>query len=137
MSLVRSLCLVGLVVSPLCVLGCSKQDPNRGQVTGMVEVDGQPAAQGLITFLPVDGNSSRSEGDIVNGRYTVNAQVGPSKVAVNILKTVGQRKAYDTPDSPMVSIIEEALPPQYNEQTTLTYDVKPGENEQNFSLKTK
>jgi hypothetical protein len=133
----RSFCLVSLLALAPFFLGCSKQDPNRGQVTGMVEVDGQPAAEGLITFLPVDGNSSRSEGEIVNGRYTVNAHVGPSKVAINVLKVVGQRKVYDTPNSPMTSVTKEALPPQYNDETTLTYDVKPGENEQNFSLKTK
>lgn len=137
MSLMRSFCLVSLLAIVPFSLGCSKQDANRSQVTGMVEVDGQPAAEGLITFLPVDANSSKSPGDIVNGRYTVNAQVGPSKVSINVLKTVGQRKAYDTPDSPMVQITEEALPPQYNEQTTLTYDVQPGPNEKNFSLKTK
>ena len=133
----RSFYLVSLLALTPLALGCSKQDLDRGQVTGMVEVDGQPAAEGVITFIPVDGNSSKSEGDIVNGRYTVNAHVGSSKVSINVLKLVGQRKTYNTPDSPTTPVKEEALSPQYNEQTTLTYDVKPGENEQNFSLKTK
>lgn len=137
MSFLRSFCLVTLLALAPCSLGCSKQDPNSGQVTGVIEIDGQPAAEGAITFTPVDGNVTASGGDIVNGRYTVKARVGPSKVSINVPKVVGQRKVYNTPDSPMASVTEESLPPQYNEQTTLTYDVKPGPNEQNFSLKTK
>jgi len=137
MSFVRSLYLIGLVASFSCVLGCSKQDPNRGQVTGLVEVDGQPAAEGAIAFTPIDGNSAASGGEIVNGRYAVPANIGPSKVAIRVPKTVGERKLYDTPDSPVRKIQEESLPAQYNDETTLTYDVKPGDNEKNFSLKTK
>jgi hypothetical protein len=137
MSLVRSLCLIGIAALTSSVLGCSKQDPNRGQVTGLVEVDGQPAAEGAIAFTPIDGNSSATGGDIVNGRYTVTANIGPSKVAIRVPKTVGQQKLYDTPDSPVRPIQEESLPAQYNDETTLTFDVKPGDNEQNFSLKTK
>jgi hypothetical protein len=137
MPAMRFFCLVGfLAIVPLSI-GCSKQDPNRGEVSGMVEVDGQPAAEGAISFYPLDGNTAGSGGDIVNGRYTVNANVGLSKVSINVPKVVGQRKVYNTPDSPTVSVTEEALPPQYNEQTTLTHDVTPGPNEKNFSLKTK
>jgi hypothetical protein len=134
---VRPCCLVSLLVLVAASLGCGKQDPNRGQVTGAVEVDGQPVAKGSIDFKPIDGNSATTSGDIIDGRYTVNANIGPSKVAINIPKVVGERKLYDTPDSPVRPVFGESLPPQYNEQTTLTYDVKPGENEQNFSLKTK
>lgn len=135
MSFLRSFGLVALLAP--WFLGCSKQDPNRGQVTGIVEVDGQPAAEGAITFYPVDDNLAGSGGAIANGRYTVNANVGLSKVIINVPKVVGQRKVYDTPDSPMMSVTEELLPPKYNDQTTLTYDVQPGPNEKNFSLKTK
>jgi hypothetical protein len=78
-----------------------------------------------------------SGGDIVGGRYTVNARVGPSKVSISVPKVVGQRKVYDTPDSPMAQVTEESLPPEYNDETTLTFDVKPGPNEHNLSLKTK
>jgi hypothetical protein len=137
MTPVRFICLTSLLALCSLSLGCSKQDPNRGQVTGTVEVDGQPAAEGAIAFTPIDGNTAGTGGDIVNGRYTVNANIGPSKVAINVPKVVGERKLYDTPNSPVRPIVEESLPPQYNDQTTLTYDVKPGENEQNFSLKTK
>lgn len=137
MSLVRSLPFLTILSLSAIASGCSKQNPNRGQVTGTVEVDGQPAANGSISFTPIDGNTAGTGGAIVDGRYVVDANIGPSKVAINIPKVVGERKLYDTPDSPKMPITEEALPPQYNEQTTLTHDVQPGPNEQNFSLKTK
>jgi hypothetical protein len=137
MSLVRSLSFLTLLSLSAIASGCSKQNPNRGQVTGTVEVDGQPAANGSISFTPIDGNTAGTGGPIVDGRYVVDANIGPSKVAINIPKIVGERKLYDTPDSPKRPITEEALPPQYNEQTTLTHDVQPGPNEKNFSLKTK
>lgn len=137
MSSVRLSSVASLIFAASIALGCSGQDPNRGQITGLVEVDGQPAAKGAIAFTPVDGNSPASGGDIVDGRYTVKAFTGPSKVAIRVPKVVGQRKLYDTPDSPIQSVMEESLPPQYNDETTLTCDVKPGPNEQNFSLKTK
>jgi hypothetical protein len=100
-----------------------------------VQVDGQPAAKGAIAFTPIDGNSPASGGEIVDGRYTVNAYVGPSKVAIRVPKVVGQRKLYDTPDSPVQPIMEESLPPENNDETTLIFDVKPGSNTQDFSLK--
>jgi hypothetical protein len=137
MSSVRPLSFLTLLALSAIAPGCNKQDPNRGQVAGMVEVDGQPAANGAISFTPIDGNSAGTGGLIVDGRYTVNANIGPSKVAINIPKVVGERKLYDTPDSPKMPVTEELLPPEYNDQTTLTFDVKPGPNEQNFSLKTK
>lgn len=137
MSLVRSLSFLTLLSLSAIASGCNKQDANRGQVIGTVEVDGQPAANGSISFTPIDGSTAGTGGAIVDGSYVVDANIGPSKVAINIPKVVGERKLYNTPDSPKMPITEEALPPHYNEQTTLTYDVKPGDNEQNFSLKTK
>jgi hypothetical protein len=137
MSLVRSVSLVGLFAFPTLYAGCNGQDPNRGQVTGMVIVDGQPAVKGDISFTPIDGNSPAAGGEIIDGRYTANAYTGPSKVAVRVPKVVGQRKLYDTPDSPVQPIMEESLPPENNDETTLIFDVKPGPNNQDFSLRSK
>ncbi len=137
MSIVRYASIRGLLTLALLLPGCGKQDPNRGTVSGIVEVDGQPVAQGAIAFTPIDGNTAASGGNIVDGRYSVIANIGPSKVAINVPQVVGQRKLYDTPDSPVRPVVEELLPAEYNDQTTLTCDVKPGPNQQNFSLKTR
>jgi hypothetical protein len=33
--------------------------------------------------------------------------------------------------------IEESLPPEYHEKSTLTFDVKPGKNEKNWEITSK
>ena len=60
-----------------------------------------------------------------------------SKVAIRVPKVVGERKLYDTPDSPVQPLMEESLPPEFNDRTELTLDVKPGVNERDFDLKAK
>jgi hypothetical protein len=128
----RSLLLLALLAA-----GCSRQDPNKGEVKGMVMIDGQPAASGAVTFTPVDGQSSTSGGKIMDGQYSVQASTGTARVAIRVPKVVGERKLYDTADSPVRQVLKESLPSQYNDSTTLTFDVKPGLNEHNFELKSK
>jgi hypothetical protein len=137
MSLVRILHLFQLLAVLAVAAGCNSQDPNRGEVMGLVTVNGQPAASGAVAFSPVDGQSPTSGGKIVNGEYSVKASIGTVKVAIRVPKIIGERKLYNTPDSPVQPLMEETLPPEYNDRTTLTFDVKPGINEQNFDLKTK
>lgn len=103
----------------------------------MVTVNGQPAATGAVAFSPIDGQSPTSGGKIVDGKYTVKASTGTSRVAIRVPKIVGQRKLYNTADSPVQPLMEETLPAEYNDRTTLTFEVKPGENEHNFELTTK
>lgn len=137
MPAVRRHCLTPSVVVLVFALGCGSQDPNRGEVSGIVTVNGQPAATGAVAFSPVDGQSPTSGGKIVDGKYTVKASTGTSRVAIRVPKIVGQRKLYNTPDSPVQPLMEETLPAEYNDRTTLTLEVKPGENEHNFELTTK
>jgi hypothetical protein len=126
-----------LLVLALLAAGCSRQDPNKGEVKGMVMIDGQPAASGAVTFTPVDGQSSTSGGKIMDGQYSVQASTGTARVAIRVPKVVGERKLYDTADSPVRQVLKESLPSQYNDNTTLTFEVKPGVNEHNFDLTSK
>jgi hypothetical protein len=102
-----------------------------------VTVDGVPAEVGAIAFLPVDGQSATAGGSIEQGRYTAQVPPGKMKVEIRVSKVVGQKKLYDTPDSPVQPIMEEVLPAKYNDATELEVEVKLGENEHNFDLKTK
>lgn len=133
-SPVRGLLILG---SLLISIGCGKGESNRAEVKGSVIVDGSPAATGAISFMPVDGKSPTSGGKIVAGNYSVEVPFGTSKVAIRVPKVVGQRKLYDTPDSPVQPLMEETLPPEFNDRTELTLDVKPGVNERVFDLKAK
>ncbi|WP_428305093.1 hypothetical protein [Lacipirellula sp.] len=120
-----------------CVMGCGSQDPNRGEVTGIITVNGQPVAAGAVAFSPVDGQSPTSGGKILDGKYTVQASTGTSRVAIRVPQVVGEKKLYSTADSPVRPVMKETLPPEYNDRTTLTLEVKPGDNEHNFDLQTK
>lgn len=133
MTAIRSGVFLAAVVA---LTGCGG-NPNRGNVAGTVTVDGQPAESGAISFAPVDGKSPTTGGPIEAGRYAVEVPFGTSKVAIRVPKVVGQRKLYDTPDSPVQPIMEERLPAKYNDATELTIDVKPGDNPHDFDLKTK
>jgi hypothetical protein len=119
------------------VAGCARSDPNRGEVRGTVTIDGEPVAAGAVMFIPTDGAGQASGGKIVDGQYTVNAWVGPSKVAVRAPIKVGERKLYDTADSPVQPVMKESLPSTFNEHTTLTFDVKPGNNEHDIQINIK
>lgn len=125
-----------LVVCMLGVwIGCGKGDSKRGEVKGSVLVNGKAAETGAISFSPVDGMSPTSGGKIVAGEYSVQVPFGMSKVSIRVPVVVGQRKLYDTPDSPVQPLMKESLPPEYNDRTKLTLDVKPGVNERVFDLK--
>jgi hypothetical protein len=116
-------------------IGCGKTDSKRGEVKGSVLVNGKAAESGAISFTPVDGKSPTSGGKIVAGEYSVQVPFGISKVSIRVPVVVGERKLYNTPDSPVQPLMKESLPPEFNDHTKLTLDVKPGVNEQVFDLK--
>ena len=72
----------------------------------------------------------------MNSGRSVIVPLGSSAVAIRVPRAAGQRKLYNTPDSPVQTIMEESLPAKYNDETELTIDVKPGKNEQDYDLKT-
>lgn len=110
------------------LVGCSS-DGGKGTVEGTVTLNGQPLEKGLIRFVPVDGDSQPADGTIAGGKFTVIAPVGDFRVEITSPKVVGQTKMYDTPDSPTVDKIEEAIPPKYNVQTELKITVTKGKTE--------
>ncbi len=135
MSMIK-LRLSFLLILVFLVPGCS--DPTKGEVSGTVKVNGEPAKQGAITFIPVDGKSSTAGAKITDGQFMApDVPVGTVKVQIRVSKIVGQTRIYNTPDSPIQDIMEEVLPPKYNDQTELLLDVKSGKNEQDFDLTAK
>jgi len=119
----------------LVLVGCGKA--NVGIVTGAVTVDGAPAKEGSIAFFPEDGKSPTAGAEIRDGHYTAEVPLGTSKVEIRVPKVVGQRKLYNTPDSPVMPLLEESLPAKYNDQTELTTRVQPGTNQQDYHLTSK
>ena len=89
--------------------GCSS-DSGKGTVSGTVTLDGQPLQSGLIRFVPVDGQTPTAEATITDGEFSVEVPVGEKRVSISAPKVVGKRPAYQTPNAPMIDIVEELLP---------------------------
>jgi hypothetical protein len=126
-----------LLILAACLIasGCSKS--NTATVTGTVTVDGQAAKSGYVSFFAVDGRAPNVGARIVDGRYTAQVKPGLCYVQVRVPKEVGEKKLYDTSDSPVRKVMAESLPSKYNDATELQFDVKPGANESNYDLSTK
>jgi hypothetical protein len=112
------------VFAAVALVGCGGGKVPMAKVHGEVKFDGKPIEKGTITFLPSDGKGATAGGEITNGQFSVLVPPGPKRIEVRSPKVVGQRKAFDTPDSPTFDIIEELIPPAYNVNSTLTHDVE-------------
>ncbi len=129
----RLLCL------SLCLLtACGPVDSViTAKVTGKVTADGKPLERGLIQFIPTDGRGSPAAAEIHQGDYTVAVPLGSKRVEVTSPKVIGKQKAYDTPDSPVMDIIEEQIPWEYNAQSQLKADVSRERTKFDFAVKFK
>ncbi len=125
-------------VLALAVAGCGDPAPPMGDVEGAVTADGSPVLLGTVTFTPADGVRPAAACDIKDGKYAVRVGVGPCKVQVRMLKKVGEKKAYgNEPNSPVVPIYEEGLAAEFNDKSTLTYEVAAGKATKNWEAKTR
>ena len=97
------------------------------EVTGTVLVDGKPLQSAFVTFVPEGPDAVRGVGSTnAEGRYRV---IRPgSKVGAMIGKNHVSVTGGDA---------GRTLPPQYNTESTLTYEVKRGSNVFDIDIKTK
>ncbi|MGL4551282.1 MAG: hypothetical protein ACRC33_08840 [Gemmataceae bacterium] len=131
----RRVALVAALAAVLSAAGCG--DPNSGTVSGKVTVGGKPLADGTVQFVPVDGSTATAGGKVKDGGYSVKVPVGTMKVSFSAPKVVGQKKVYNTPDSPVMPVTAEGLPARFNEKTELTLTVKSGSNQKDWALEEK
>jgi hypothetical protein len=113
--------------------GCTSK-PAKGSVEGVVTLDGKPLEEGLIRFVPTDGATPSADATIFHGKFSATVPPGEKKVTISASKVVGNRKAYDTPDSPTVDIVEELLPRRYNADSNLSLTVTSGVQSAEFKL---
>ncbi len=108
--------------------GGSKDRPALGQVHGHVTFDGKPLAHAGVVFRPqeVAGRESMGITDD-NGEYVLKyirddlgAALGKNSVRISTQRSNDPRT--------------ETVPERYNKKTTLSRDVKPGDNEIDFPL---
>jgi len=122
-------CLAALL--SVAALGCAAK---KGTIEGTVTLDGEPLPKGSIQFYPTEGVGQSAGTLIIDGNYKTEASVGVNKVVINSTKVIRRVKLYDTPKSPMVDHVMEALPARYNARSELTVTVKSGTNTMNFEL---
>ncbi|QDU88922.1 hypothetical protein Pla175_23060 [Pirellulimonas nuda] len=130
--------LVSLAASAvlLCSLGCGGPKEGFAIVRGAVIVDGAPVDAGKISFFPLGGAANPVGTGISQGKYVIEVPIGESRIEVRVSKVVGEKRLYNTPDSPVRKIFAESLPDKYNNESELQIDVKPGENTRDLDLST-
>lgn len=139
MSASRRLCSMGplVAISLLAILasvGCGVSSEPMEVVRGKVTIDGQPAKDGTISFVPAGQKYPTARGHIVEGQYEQSVLSGTYKVMISSQRVLGETKIYNTPDSPTRKTTEEILPPRYNDQTELQIEVGTEPTEYNFDL---
>ena len=122
--------------------GCSGQATT---CSGAVSYDGQPVT-GTITFTPADGKGSIAGGPIKEGRYAVlDLQPGPKIVRIEAVKKVNfastsaemqMKAAEDRKRGGNDGLVDPAdIIPVNADGNNANVDLKPGPNQQDFSLK--
>ena len=134
-----------LLILPLLIAaGCGggTDGPERFPVTGKVTINGEPLDDGSIQFIPEAGTDGPSSGaPITNGAYTIPAEKGPVAgqylVQIRGTKKTGKQIEAGPPNPPgtMVDEVVQAVPAEYNSNSTLKATIKEGPNEDvNFQL---
>lgn len=126
-----------LVFSLLFVPGCS--DSGRSCVTGTILLDGQPLASGSINFFPVEGTQGPNAGAVIeNGKYRIEAAkgvaVGKNRVEIRGSRNTGKKVPNLMAPGTLVDEVVEAVPAEYNTQSTLVRTISPGHNTIDFDL---
>jgi hypothetical protein len=116
----------------LLLVGCQR-GPVEGTIVGKVSVDGKPMS-GTVSFVPDDGKGTTASAFVADGAFESVVQVGKKRVMFSAPKVIGKRKAYESPDSPVVDIVEELLPARYNVTSELFIDVQKGRQEVQYEL---
>jgi len=133
-GLVIAVIAVIAVVLVVPAVGCSR-GPAKAVFTGRVTFDGEPLPQGAIAYYPL--SRSPSAGAVIkDGSYQMEAVPGSYRVEITGSKVVGQKRRYDTPDSPMDDVLESVVPAEYNSASKLVQEVKLDTKTLDFQLVT-
>ncbi|WP_291171768.1 carboxypeptidase-like regulatory domain-containing protein [Gimesia sp.] len=132
-----------LICSSFLFHGCSSGPddvPETGTVTGTVTLDGAPLADAQVQFQPENGRTSTGTTD-AEGHYELDysgtlkgAKIGKHSVSITTFNA--PEGNLETKEA-QKQVPKEKVPAQYNANTTLTADVKAGENTIDFDLQSK
>ncbi len=123
----------------LSVGGCAEQS-NREEITGEVKLKGQPVEDGLIQFVPLEGQQTGDGAHIQNGKYKITKDKGlaPGKYRVCLYAGNGESGVGDaSPDNPNAGRRppKERIPPEYNTKSKVVEEVvRGGPNTFNYNI---
>ncbi|QDV49373.1 hypothetical protein [Gimesia fumaroli] len=140
-----------ILVSGLIILvttgcgGSSGLEFSTSQVQGTVSYQGKPLESGKIRFIP-DGEVVNGQvagkaifADIKDGKYTVSAEdgatVGKNRVEIKSYRGSGKMVVSSGGEGQKVEEVVQFIPAQYNTETTLSVEIKKGDNVLDFDLK--
>jgi hypothetical protein len=117
--------------------GCSgSSGPPLGQVEGTVTLGGQPVAGARIYFSPVEGGRTSEALTDSSGRYVL--QYSGSDAGAIVGEHVVRITTYEEPisedDGSVSGGVPEQVPDKYNASSTLTREVKRGQQTIDFAL---
>ena len=128
-----------ILVAVVCAAtGCG---PGHPRIEGTVTFDGVPVDGGSISFFQGTGaGSDKGNAPIKAGKYVIegdrarNLTPGTYTVRIFWIQLIGHTEGkYVDASAPAKQVI----PPQYNDQSTLTREVTPGTNTFDFELTSK
>ncbi|MBI1347798.1 hypothetical protein GC163_16100 [bacterium] len=142
-----------LLLTSLICLGCGgTQSVPRAAVRGEVTWNGEPVETGVVLFVPEantpDSATSPVPAKIAQGRFELTEEEGPPvgthRIEIRASRKTGKRTPEPTPamkrfDPTLTSveIVQQYLPPRFNDNSTLSKVVEPGENVFQFDLTAK
>jgi len=129
-------------------LGCGRNDqPELGEVTGTIRLDGKPLVGIAVVYQPESGRPARGTTD-ADGRYeliyirnTKGTKVGPNRVEIAPSEDGETEEPLEDQDADIETESKPSkpgkpkIPARYNSQSELNVDVKPGTNTFDFDLK--
>lgn len=140
--------VVCLSLVTVLFIGCGKSGgPERFEVSGKVTFNGEPIADGDITFQPTEGsNAPTASGTIKNGLYKLEGEFGVAagtyEVRINSYRASapGDRMLPGgdldmPPETPGVPSRDQILPEKFNTKSTIEKITLSGKTEKNFDLK--
>jgi len=140
MRILQGLLLCSAAATLVLLSGCSDK---RAEVSGTVQLDGQPVPDGRIDFIPVEGTKGPGTGaPIKDGHYHIAKKdgvvVGKNRVELRTFRKTGEQ--IQDPNAPQGVLTDEraqAFPPEYSDQSTVVKEIHEGPNTIDFDVQTK
>jgi hypothetical protein len=133
-----------ICLATAALLGCGDAG-EHALVTGKITLDNQPLDEATISFMPSGGSQAQAAWSMVKGgQYTIDeaAQLapGPTRVEIRATRSTGKiipAGASAVPGGEPEQEMKEVIPSRYNTASTLSAELKPGENVLDFDLKSR